>query len=491
MAITRRQFIKRTSLAAGATAFGPGLFPSPLVRRAMAETIGERYLIVLFLDGGNDGFNTVVPYDDGVGNPAGLRLREQYERARKATGGGGIRLSPASLARPLVKPPMKDPHTQCELGLHPGLAALRDMYDQGMVAVVQGCGYPDYNLSHDESRIIWQTANPQRRTTLSGTGWTGRHLEHDAPNYQPEDIPAVAIDYSVAPEFRQTKTSVLAIGDGVENFNFPFDDNYLEETEKDAKKAVFNQLHGTAAGLGGPLAVIGATGGSTLAASELFPASAEQYLGRSDPGYGDLDRSTGYGFQDIAKIIYGGERNLLGPKPPRFFHLSNGGYDTHSNQGGATGDQFDLHFEVAEALRIFFTDLQTLGNGNTDIRNKVLVMIWSEFSRRIEQNDNGTDHGSQGPMLIVGGAAVINEGVYGNHPDVQDALDNTDDGNTVYSQNGGNGFRSTDFRDVYGTILKHWVNMAHADIVNDVLPLDTAGSPDDWWHSESFDLGFL
>ena len=120
------------------------------------------------------------------------------------------------------------------------------------------------------------------------------------------------------------------------------------------------------------------------------------------------------------------------------------------------------------------------------VADKVCTVVWSEFSRRIEQNDNGTDHGSQGPMFIIGDA--VNGGIYGNHPNI-DALALDEDGNTEYTQDA-NPFRSTDFRDVYGTVLKHWLNMTHADVLANALQLD-AGDPTYYWTSENFDLGFL
>ena len=122
-----------------------------------------------------------------------------------------------------------------------------------------------------------------------------------------------------------------------------------------------------------------------------------------------------------------------------------------------------------------------------NVADKTTVLIWSEFSRRIEQNDNGTDHGSQGPMFIIGGKVV--GGVYGNHPNIAEAAQD-DQGNTFYKQ-GGTPFRSTDFRDVYGTILKHWLNMSPAVISSAVLPTDVVppmGDVNDYWTSPNFDL---
>src|SRR6185295_12965555 len=145
MALTRRQFLKRSGAAAAAGLLGPSLFANPFVRRALAETMGDRYFVVLYLDGGNDGLNTVVPVDDGGGS-----LRTAYEVARK-TGVGGLQLSPTDLATTLIG---TDPNTGGQLALHPGLTDLKTLYDAGQVAVIQGCGYPEYNLSHEQSRSI-------------------------------------------------------------------------------------------------------------------------------------------------------------------------------------------------------------------------------------------------------------------------------------------------------------------------------------------------
>jgi uncharacterized protein (DUF1501 family) len=132
-----------------------------------------------------------------------------------------------------------------------------------------------------------------------------------------------------------------------------------------------------------------------------------------------------------------------------------------------------------DSIKAFYDDLADMGAAS-----RTCVVVWSEFSRRIPQNDNGTDHGSQGPVFVIGGG--VTGGVYGRHPDIF-TLD--DDENTIYSQAAGS-HRSTDFRDVYGTILKHFVNMTPANILANVLPLD-GGAPADYWTAANFDLGFL
>ena len=120
------------------------------------------------------------------------------------------------------------------------------------------------------------------------------------------------------------------------------------------------------------------------------------------------------------------------------------------------------------------------------VADRVCVLVWSEFSRRIEQNDTGTDHGTQGPMFVIGGA--VQGGLYGNHPNIDEAA--LTNGNTLYSQDDADPFRSIDFRDVYGALLKHWINVPEAAILGQILPPDT-GDPALYWTNPQFDLGLL
>jgi len=480
MAISRRQFLSRTGLASAGALLGPNLFRNPWMQQAMAATIGDRYFVVLFLDGGNDGQNTIIPVTSS--------LRPAYE-SNRGTGPGGIRI-----VNPLVPAtPMLDQTGQ--IGFHPGLHSLADMYDDGMVAVIQGGGYPDYNLSHEVSRSIWERGNP---FSSVGTGWMGRYLANSG--YLGSDIPAVNIGGSVSGDFVQTATSVLVF-DRLNDFGFPYDYSYSGDSG--TKDAAFTALHNAALANGNAaMQYLGGTGNSTLTATNQYPtlhdlyeadrsAWSDQYQNDTPAG---LNTGTARGFREIAKVIYGVAQGAIPASlSARFFELSNGGYDTHSNQGAdaADGDHYRLHAEVADSIKLFFQDLADMssgapmGSGLANLDSKVTVMVFSEFGRRIEQNDNGTDHGSQGPMFVIGGA--VNGGVYGNHPNIDDIDDN---GNTRYSQDNGNAFRSTDFRDVYGTILKHWLGIANP---LPLLPLDTdfgyAGV--DYWTAPNFNMGFL
>jgi uncharacterized protein (DUF1501 family) len=254
-----------------------------------------------------------------------------------------------------------DPNTLSQLGFHPGLQAINQMYEAGMVAVVQGCGYPEYSLSHDESRSIWRRGAP---LSTPSTGWVGRYLADPAVGYTGSDIPAVCLQGEVAGEFIQSATSVLAFN-RLREFGFPYDFAYDDDEEPDYdapfKDAAFNALYGAAAANGHPfMQYLGSTGSATLLAVNSYPqchtdyqadrlAWAEQYVNEEPPG---LNTSTARRFLEVAKVIYGVARGVPNVHA-RHFQLVNGGYDTHSDQGGATGQHYDLHAEVAQAIKLF------------------------------------------------------------------------------------------------------------------------------------------
>ncbi|MBI4518737.1 MAG: DUF1501 domain-containing protein [Deltaproteobacteria bacterium] len=489
MALTRRQFLQRTGALTAGSILAPGFFRTPLLRHALAA-IDDRFFVVVFLDGGNDGLNTVVPLGDA--GPAALRTA--YEAAR-ATGTGGLRLSTTALTPLQIA---NDLNTGTPLALHPGLVGLKNLYDLGKVAVVQGVGYPDYSGSHAEARTAWRTANPLGLPSVRN-GWLGRYL---ADNYGSSNIPGVNIEFTVAGEFEQQATTVLTL-ERLQYFLFPFDQYNLANDYDPKKDAHLALASNAAASLLPVYSYLGTTGSNTLLATESYQSLHGLYTNERpswNSAYSALDgNGVGYnGFardlREVAKVIYGVKQGVSGVTS-RFFEVSNSGYDTHSDQGtDANSDQhFRLHRRVGDAIEVFYQDLEDMG-----LADKVCILVWSEFGRRILQNDNGTDHGSQGPAFVIGGA--VNGGVYGNHPNINgvdsgapQALD--DGGNTPYSQAANNladltlPFRSTDLRDVYGTIIKHWLNLDDSQ-AQGLLPLDT-GSADEYWTVPNFDLGFL
>lgn len=470
MSMTRRQFITRTGLAAAGSFLGPSLFRSPWLQRALADAIGDRYLLVVFLDGGNDGLNTVPPLANGTVGA----LRTKYQAVRN-TGAGGLQLDSSQLAATVVG---TCPGTGTPMALHPGLSGLMNLHSAGRLAVIQGCGYPSYNLSHDESRKTWQTGDPLRKLAGTPTGWMGRYLIQ-AP-YGGTDISSVNIRSEVAGEFIQTTTNVLAFS-RLSSFGFPHDT--YNRADSTFRKTCCKLLYDAATGGGDPTQqFVGAGGQATLLASDVYPPLDNIYKTARptwNTGYGNLGTRTARDLREVAKIIYGVQNQVDPAVSARFFEVRTGGYDTHADQGaGSPSDQhYKLLAELGNALDYFYADVENMG-----IADKLCVVVWSEFSRRITQNATGTDHGSQGPVFVIGG--TVNGNVYGNHPNIN-ALD--PQGNTSYSQLAGDPYRSTDLRDVFGTILKHWLNVPDP---RTIFPVDT-GSASTRWTAPNFDMGFL
>ncbi len=470
MAISRRKFLLSSGLAAATSLVGPALLQNPFVRRAFADTIGDRYFLSVYLDGGNDGFNTVIPVDNG-----GATLRTAYDTAR-TTGTDGLNIGPAALGATLIG---TDPGSGAQLALHPALAALKQLYDAGAMAVIQGCGYSRPSLSHESSRIAWETGTPPGMS--SGTGWVGRYL---AANYTGSDIPGVCLRSEVAGELRQNTTSVLAAR-RLRSLRFPYDGDFDEDIT--AKRNAFLGLYEGAGAAALPIAnYLGTSGVATLLASESYTSLHDLYVqdrATYNQAYEDLNVGLGRGLREAAKVIHGIEQGVPNVHA-RVLQVATGGYDTHSDQGGSDpgSRHYSLLAELGNALKLFYDDCADMG-----VADKICIMVWSEFGRRVPQNDGGTDHGTQYPVFVLGG--TVAGGVYGNHPNINESA-LSDDGNTVYSQAAADPFRSTDMRDVYGTILKHWLGMPPATILGNVLALDT-GDPDTRWTTENFDMGFL
>ncbi|GIW40664.1 MAG: hypothetical protein KatS3mg076_1241 [Candidatus Binatia bacterium] len=481
MALSRREFFRRAGLLAAGSVLAPRFWRNPWMPKALAQSAGERFFVVLFLDGGNDGLNTVVPLDDAIGNST--KLRSHYEAARN-TGAGGLRLGQSFLSPMFLG---NDPNTGTPLAFHAALSGLKNLFDRGKVAVVQGCGYPDYSLSHDTSRTIWQTGDPAG--VGLGGGWVGRYL---AGSYGPTDIPAVNVRDQIAKEFFTTRTSVLAFR-RLRNFGFPQDS--WDPSDDEFRRAKLVELASEAtSSQDGSLGFAGNMTQATFEASQSYPPLHDLYRadrGSWDDAYRGLGTSTARDLLEVAKIVYGVATGQPGVSA-RLFEVRNGGFDTHSNQGGeeTEGTHSRLLREVGDALELFQADLEDMG-----VADRVVTLVWSEFSRRIRQNDNGTDHGSQGPVFLVG--APVRGGIYGNHPNIG-KLDGR--GNTPYwqgplSDDPADDFRSTDFRDVYGTTLKHWFGLSDVEILGSentpgLLRLDV-GDPNFFWTQPNFDLPFL
>jgi uncharacterized protein (DUF1501 family) len=377
-----------------------------------------KILVVVQLAGGNDGLSTVVPYGD-----------DTYHRARPAIGQD---------AKAVLK--IND-----YVGLHPNLAPMKAMYDNGHLAIVQGVGYPNPNRSHFRSMDIWQSAQPDRDVVSSG--WIGRYFDNACPGCDPHV--GVAIGQTLPLAMQGEKIMPLSIErpeayryqgrdrSSYEKLNTPSGDgsnnlmpNTLAETSKYQKKIEITPAS--------QLDFLERTAMDAQVSSDdiLRMTSAHRSTASAYPN-GEF----GNGLQTIAAMIAGG-------LPTRVYYVSLGGFDTHANQKQRHDK---LMTDLAAGLGAFWSDLKTQGN-----QDRVLVMTFSEFGRRVEQNaSGGTDHGAAAPMFLMG--PKITPGLLGNHPSLRDL----DQGDLKYN---------TDFRSVYATILQNWLGTPSKPILGNQFP---------------------
>jgi uncharacterized protein (DUF1501 family) len=371
-----------------------------LFAQALAQTplgpADDRVLVIVNLQGGNDGLNTVVPF----GMPAYYQMRPSLGIAQNDV----LRLD-------------------ATVGLNPALKPLKDMYDKGQVAIVQGVGYPQPDLSHFRSTQIWQTAAPEKYLS---TGWLGRYL--DDANLPAQNLfNAVAIS-DVLPE--------VLVSDRVDVPAIAQLNGYGLASDKSAslgRDAFHSFTQDAAVPFHSPyLAHVAEIEDHAQRGAEELPQLIAGYKSEATYPATPIGRSLA-----LAAQIVG---TKLGT---RVLYVSHGSFDTHTTQKGT---QDRLLGDFAHAISAFYADLAAHGNDG-----RVLTMTFSEFGRRVAENGSrGTDHGTAAPVFAIGGG--VKGGLYGSQPSL-DALDN---GNLRYT---------TDFRGVYTTVLEQWLKRPAAPIL--------------------------
>ncbi|MEW6273323.1 MAG: DUF1501 domain-containing protein [Thermodesulfobacteriota bacterium] len=414
MAITRRRLLTRGVLTAAALGVPHPFQRAILGARAAYAAPSDSILVLVQLEGGNDGLNTVVPIDDAPS----FAQRTLYETARPT-----IAIPVADLLDTEID---ADPEKGNRLGLHPALAPLKDVYDAGHVAVLNGIAYPNQSLSHFRSEDIWYGANPSGAFV---DGWFGRYLESAFPG---GDLKTVDFDKTLNPSFFCDGCNVLAVSRLAE-FELPDDPLHPDLA---AKKAALQAAYAVEADplvTSGLQQAVGTSGDVLLGAIDDYQAVDTSWPSNLGGIPGGLARR----LKDVSSILRHDVQTAT-PVGARFFHVRQGGFDTHSNQGALEGRQPELFAELATALRAFYEDTVDLG-----IANRVLVLTFSEFGRRVAENGgNGTDHGEASALFAIGDAVA--GGVYGTLP----ALDDLNKGNLKVH---------TDFRQVYATVIDHWL----------------------------------
>lgn len=414
MAISRRRFLTRGALTAAALGV-PHPFQRALLGAAAAHAAPADPIVVLMqMEGGNDGLNTLIPIDDAPG----ANQRTLYQNARPNIG-----IAVADLLDTEIDP---DPVKGNRLALHPSLAPLHDLYADGNVAVLNGIAYPNQNLSHFRSEDIWYSANP---TGAFVDGWFGRYLDSA---FTSSDLVTVDFDKTLNPTFFSQDSNVLAVA-SLSEFELRDDPLYPDLAAKVAALAAAYAVEADPLHTGGTQNSVGTSGSILLGALDAYQSIDTSWPSKLNGKPGRLARR----LKEVSSIL----RNdvLTGsPVGARFFHVRQGGYDTHSNQGALAGRQAQLFTELATDLKAFYEDTVDLG-----IADRVLILTFSEFGRRVAQNGgNGTDHGEASVLFAIGDAVV--GGVFGTVPSLNDL-------------NKGNLKVHTDFRQVYATVIDKWL----------------------------------
>ena len=423
MNISRRRLLQGGAVT-GATMAIPGPLQRALFGPRPARAAGPTNpsLVMVQLEGGMDGLNTVVPVDD-----VGIHLqRTAYENARSS-----IELSLADLAGTHIG---TDPVKGNTLALHPSLVDVKTLFDAGKVAVLQGVAYPNQNLSHFRSEDIWFSAEP---VLPFSDGWFGRYLDS---YYSSSDLMTVDVDSTLSKMFLcQLGCNVLAMKK-LSQFELPDDDLYPDPV---AKKTALEAIYG-----------VEADPGETTGLQNTVGVSGDVLIGKIDE-YAAINTNWGSNLESVGGSI---AKRLLEvssiirhdavsgtPVGAKYFHVRQGGYDTHTNEGATTGRLANLFDDLGPALKAFYDDLQAINaEAGSNVSDDVLVVLFSEFGRRVAENGGGgTDHGSASVMFAIGDG--VNGGIYGEMPDI------------ASPDSKGNLVHHTDFRQVYASIIDNWL----------------------------------
>lgn len=400
---TRREFLRGVTLA-GIGATVPA-FVTDIARAATNPFEGivgsvpgvadDRILVLIQLAGGNDGLNTVVPY----------RNDHYYSNRRQL-----------AIARNQVLPIRGD------IGLHPNATGLKELFDEGLMTVVQGVGYPNPNRSHFVSTDIWHTGSPDGKLR---DGWVGRYFDHSCSGADP--VPA---ESAIA---LTQETPLALLGDDFAGVAFNDVRSLQWDGAKDLRGA-FDKLNSDAApGASGPhdektnfLTRIAMD--ARVSAKKIQTAMKRRVTGNYP--------STGFG-RSLVQIT-----KMIGAQlPTRVYYASLGGFDTHSGQ---LGRHARLMTEFGNSMKAFMADMKEQGN-----LDRVLVLTFSEFGRRVSENaSGGTDHGEAAPAFLFG---ATRPGVVGRHP----SLSKLHRGDLKFN---------VDFRQIYSSIVP-WLGGDSSDVL--------------------------
>lgn len=429
----RRTFLQTSAASTLTIATLPALFGNVSVEALAnspelhaASTLAEnndRVIVLIQLNGGNDGLNTIIPIEDPL-----------YYDARKNI---AIKKNEAILL-------------DNSIGLHPALSGMKQLYDNGQMSIVHSVTYPNPNRSHFRGTDIWMTATDE--DVFKSTGWVGRYLEGiiptDFPNSMPEHPLAVQIGTSLSLTFQSGKGAAgITFRSPEEFYNLVRDsqggdsgNGDYPDTPAGKELAFINSIQRTAQTYSGIIKKAGDTG-------------EKEYTSKSKVPYPETDLARR--LKIVAQLIAGGLKT-------RFYLVSIGGFDTHIQQGGATGFHAHLLSELSGAVTAFMADIDKLGHGE-----RVAGLTFSEFGRRVRENGStGTDHGAAAPLFVFG-KTVKGGQMFGSIPSLKpEDLDSRGDITMQF-----------DYRQVYAAALLQWFGTDASTVQSILLNKDFTALP--------------
>ena len=367
----------------------------------MAKINGkDPVLVVIQLSGGLDFMNTLIPHTS-----------EHYRDARPTVG----------IASEDVLPLNDD------LGWHPATAVLKELYDAGDVAVVQGIGYENSSRSHFRAMDIWHTCEPDK---ISTEGWLAR-VTRDLDPQSVNPLTAVSFGRGLPRALAAPGVTATSIGD-LDHFGLMT--KVAAEQERQQDLEIFKRMYTPGVGTGIVRDYLSQTGRDVLKGVDLLKDVPSGYSSTIEYGTNPIAKA----LRDVARVHTAG----LGT---RVFYTQHAGYDYHSLEPETHPR---LLTELTEAIADFMADLRA-----HNASEEVTILVFTEFGRRIKDNGSGTDHGSGGGAYIIGDHVA--GGLYSEYPSVkpEDWLYGEDLRHTI------------DFRGIYGTVLEQWMRMDPTAIV--------------------------
>ena len=368
----------------------------------MTSTKKDPVLVVLQLSGGNDILNTLVPYTNPLyyDNRPNVRIPEDQVL------------------------PIND-----TLGFNPNMAPLKALYDAGKVAVIQGVGYPTPNRSHFRSMDIWHTCEPEK---MADEGWLGRAIRDLDPNKE-NVLTGVNFGRGLPKALAAPGVPVASVG-SLESYGV-LTTIELEEQRTQALD-IFARMYSPSMGTGPVMEYLSQTGMDAMNGADILATATAKYSSTVEYGGSSMSQY----MRNIAQVHCAdlGTRILYTTAPYNSF-------DTHATQMSAHAG---LCTNLSQSVGDFSDDLK-----EHNATENVVLLLFTEFGRRVHDNGSGTDHGAGGAAFVIGDA--IKGGLYGEYPSL--AEEKLMDGDLHFNN---------DFRGLYATLLEDWLGLDSKPIVN-------------------------